>query len=142
MANRTRKTVLLPRLKSQLNITPLIDILLVLIVIFMVVTPTMPAGQKAELPQQSAERQTAPKANEPALVLNVDQDRAITLNRMPLGSTAELSLALRDIFRSRGDRTIFIQGSRELAFNDIAQVIDAARGGGADRIGLMTDEIH
>ena len=141
MAKHIRRSLMLRRLNSQPNITPLIDVLLVLIVIFMVITPVTPAGFKAEVPKQSAPSSVTPKVPETTLVLNVDRDRVITLNRMRLNSTAELSLALRDIFKTRGDRTVYIQGDSEIPFDIVAQVIDAAHGGGADRIGLMTEKI-
>ena len=142
MTRRVRRLIPMARLKSQANITPLIDILLVLLVIFMVVTPTIPTGENAELPRPPAASQPKPKRPEDTLVLKVASDRAISLNRIPLKSTAELSMKLRDIFATRADRTIYVTGSKDLEFDDIAQIIDAARGGGADRIGLVTEEIH
>ncbi|HLQ76161.1 MAG TPA: biopolymer transporter ExbD [Terriglobia bacterium] len=141
MAKRNRRSFLLRRLNSEPNITPLIDVLLVLIVIFMVITPVTPRGLKAELPKPSPEHEVSSKTPETTLVLNVDRDRIITLNWMRINSTAEVTTALMDIFKTRGDRTIYIQGDSDLSFNDIAQIIDAARGGGADRIGLMTEKI-
>ena len=142
MANRNRKSGALKRIQSQINITPLIDILLVLLVIFMVVTPVTPTGLNAEIPKPAAPTPIASSAAPETLVLSVDRDGVITLNHNRVQSTAELIPDLQDIFRTRADRTIFIQGSGELEFDGIAQIIDAARGGGANRIGLMTEEIR
>jgi len=142
MTSRIRKRVHFKRVQSQINITPLIDILLVLIVIFMVITPVTPTGLDAEIPKQPPTPEAVARKTQESLVLNVDQRGALTLNHKRVNSTAELSAELQDIFKTRGDRTIYVQGSRDLDFDDVMHVIDAARGGGADRIGLMTVQIH
>ena len=138
---RIRKPTSSSRIQSQINITPLIDVLLVLLVIFMVITPTTPTGLDTEIPKESQPAAVTKPAPE-ALVLNIDQGRVITLNHNPVKSTGELTSELQNLFKTRSDRTIFIQGAKDLKFDDVVQVIDAARGGGANRIGLMTDPIH
>ena len=142
MANLNRKRVAKRSIQSQINITPLIDVLLVLIVIFMVITPVTPKGLDAAIPSKALTSAATPKSAQDALVLSVGHDGAITLNHNNLNSMAELASSLQDILKSRNDRTIFVQGARNLDFEVIAHVIDTAVGSGASRVGLLTDEIQ
>jgi len=127
------------RIKSDINITPLIDVLLVLLVIFMVITPQTPQGLDALLPHEThpQERQQRPENN---LILSLDQNGGIHLNQETL-DLASLLPRLREIFSTRADRTLFVQADDEILFNDVARLIDTAHGAGASRIGLMTTRL-
>ena len=129
--NKRRRRIL-PR--GDINVTPFIDILLVLLVIFMVITPTVPTGLRAAVPQQPP---PGPRHQEPekVVVLSMDRNGTIKINQEKV-ELARLIERLQDIFKTRGDRTMFLQADDELLFNDIAQLIDAAKGAGASRIGL------
>ena len=142
MANLNRKWVAKRRIQSQINITPLIDVLLVLLVIFMVITPVTPKGLDAAIPSRAPTSAATPKTPHDSLVLSVGNDGAITLNHNALNSMSELASSLQDIFKTRNDRTIFVQGAGNLDFEVIAHVIDTAVGSGASRVGLLTDEIQ
>jgi biopolymer transport protein ExbD len=122
--------------KSDINITPLIDVLLVLLVIFMVITPVNSTGLGTNVPQPASDA-TRIAPNEP-IVLSIDRDSRISINREAIDSTM-LSARLREIMQSRADRTMFVQGDSNLDFNEVAHVIDVAKGAGAERIGLMTE---
>jgi len=124
--------------KSDINITPLIDVLLVLIVIFMVITPVTQKGFHTQVPQPSIPNQPEPRKE--ILILSVDRYGAVRLNQELLEPSALLS-KLREVFSLRADRTVFVQADDEVLFNEVAQVIDNARGAGADRVGLMTRQV-
>ena len=115
--------------------TPLIDVLLVLLIIFMVITPTQSKGLKVQIP--APDGTPAPVEPQPALVLVVDKERAYQLNSRTIAS-AELPSHLRSALALRADKTIFIQGASELEFKDVARAIDIAAGAGFQRFGLLT----
>lgn len=119
---------------GQINVTPLIDVLLVLIIIFMVITPVSPQGLNTSVPQKSDNDTSAPLPS--TLVLSIASDLSLTLNQQPLTS-ADLPARLRTIMASRAQPVLFIAGSRDLEFHTVAEVIDLARGVGLERIALL-----
>ena len=133
---RNRRRIL-PR--ADINVTPFIDILLVLLVIFMTLSPTVPAGLKANIPQQPP---PGPQRKQPeeVIVLSMDRSGVIKINQNEV-QASHLIEQLQDIFKTRSDRTIFVQGDDELLFSDMAGLIDAAKGAGVERLGLMTEKI-
>ena len=137
VSDPTRKRMSGTRPRSDINITPLIDVLLVLIVIFMVITPLAPQGIDASIPHQAPSEVSAPV---PSLILSLDGNGAIFLNQEMLNFVS-LAPRLREIFSTRADRTLFVQADDAILFNDVAHLIDAARGAGAGRIGLLTTHL-
>lgn len=132
--NRRR---ILPR--ADINVTPFIDILLVLLVIFMTISPTVPTGLKASLPEQPPPGPPQQKP-EKVIVLSMDRNGVIKINQNEI-QASHLIEELQDIFKTRSDRTIFVQGDDELLFSDMARLIDAAKGAGMERLGLVTEKI-
>jgi len=121
--------------KAEINVTPLIDVLLVLIIIFMVVLPHHSVGLPAEAPLPAVGE--AP-VRESDIVVSVDRDRSISVNHEPI-TLDRLQERLQGIFAGRATKVLFVQGHESLDFSEIAQVIDLARGAGVFRVGLMTD---
>jgi biopolymer transport protein ExbD len=119
-------------LKADVNMTPMIDVLLVLIIIFMVIAPIAPKGLEALIPQPSP----GPAAPSDDLVITIRSDKSLRLNQERI-SADELSGRLKGIFGTSGNRVVFIRGEAGLEFQQIAEVIDIAKGAGAGKIGLM-----
>ena len=126
------------RPRADINVTPFIDILLVLLVIFMTISPNERTGLNAAIPQPPPPGPEQPQEN--VIVLSMDRNGIIRINQDEV-EPSSLIERLQDIFKTRNDRTMFVQADDELLFNDVAQLIDAARSAGVNRIGLMTAQI-
>ena len=124
--------------KRKSTVTPFIDILLVLLVIFMTISPNERTGLNAAIPQPPPPGPEQPQEN--VIVLSMDRNGIIRINQDEVEPSSLIG-RLQDIFKTRNDRTMFVQADDELLFNDVAQLIDAARSAGVNRIGLMTAQI-
>lgn len=127
--------------KSDINMTPMIDVLLVLIIIFMVITPLTPKGLEALVPQPAPPNVKAVAADQRTVVIVINRDKSILINTEP---TDELRLGsrLEEIFKTRAERVVFVKGDPELEFREVAKAIDIAHGAGIDKVGLMTAKVE
>lgn len=124
---------------SEMNVVPLIDILLVLLVIFMIVTPLTPVGLLAAVPQAAEDPKTGPPPE--VVVVQVLEDGTLRINQVPVRKE-DLQFRLEEIFKLRANRVAFVRGDNAVEFEKVAQVIDVMRTAGVDKIGLMTPQLE
>ena len=129
---------------SDMNVTPLIDVLLVLLIIFMVITPLTPKGLDALVPQPPKDQQKQPTQTDRTVVVQVIQaagQPALKINQEDVTWNG-LQARLQEIYKTRAEKVMFVKADTDLPFADVAQVIDIAHAAGVDKVGLITAKIE
>ena len=123
--------------KSEPNVVPLCDILLVLLIIFMVITPAVQKGIDIKLPETASEDEIGGAATT-SIVLTIEKDLSIKLNTELVDKTM-LESRLRDLYQTRQDKVIFIRADESISFRDVLEVIDIAKGAGIETLGVIPE---
>ena len=126
---------------AEMNVVPLIDILLVLLIIFMVITPLTPKGLDTLVPQPNPNKEQNQEMNDKTVVVQVAQNGKLKINNED--STWEaLGPRVEQIFKDRAEKVAFVKGENEVLFMDVARAIDIMRGSGIDKVGLITAKLE
>ncbi len=126
---------------AEMNVVPLIDILLVLLIIFMVITPLTPKGMDTLVPQPNPNQQQQQEIDNKTVVVQITKDGKIKINNED-SSWSGLGPRMEQIFKERAEKVAFVKGDNEVLFEQVARAIDIMRSAGIDKVGLITAKLE
>lgn len=128
--------------KSDINMTPLIDVLLVLLIIFMIISNEPPRGLESLVPQPPPpDAQAPPREDDRTVVIQIAADGSLKINDESTDAVL-MGPRLEEIFKTRAERVVFVKADPSLEYRNVAQAIDIAKGAGIDKVGLMTPAVE
>ena len=126
-------------LRSDINVTPLVDVVLVLLIIFMVVTPLLQMGYSVDVPPKATAAESAVASKE-QIIVTQNEAKKVFLNRQEINLN-QLPLQLKDILEHRRDKTVFFSAADDLNYGMVMDTMDVIRNAGADRVGIITENV-
>lgn len=130
-----------PGAVSDINVTPLVDVMLVLLIIFMVVTPMLQKGFSVDMAREENPRLMPDAEKEDAVVLAVTRDGKVYLGSVPI-RTDEITSKVKDRISTRLDKTVYVKSDARAKYGDVTVVVDDVRAAGVDQLGLLTEKIE
>jgi biopolymer transport protein ExbD len=130
-----------PGAVSDINVTPLVDVMLVLLIIFMVITPMLQKGIQVDLAKASNYRQMPDDDKEDSVEVAITRDGKIFLKTSPV-ALDEITPKVKDLISGRLDKTVYIRSDARAKYGDVVKVVDAVRAAGVDSLGLLTSKIE
>jgi biopolymer transport protein TolR len=131
---------------AEMNVVPLIDILLVLLIIFMVITPLTPKGMDALVPQPNPNQKQEQDLSDKTVVVQVIADPKSDKSKLKINNEdvtwENLGARMEQIFKERAEKVAFVKGDNDVMFMDVARAIDIMRGAGIDKVGLITAKLE
>jgi biopolymer transport protein ExbD len=127
---------------ADINVTPMVDIMLVLLIIFMVVTPLLQKGVSVDLAKTKYQREMREADRDDAVVVAVTRDAKIFLNSDQIPNKDQLGPKIQDILASKVDKTVYIKSDRRAKYGELVDVVDIVRAVGVDTLGLLTSRIE